>query len=150
MSALELISFDNEVFRSYVLWGTIMVTKMLLMGPLTALQRFKNKTFNNPEDLTSKDNKVKFDDPDVERCRRAHRNDMENIVPYLALGFYYVITNPSADIAINVFRAVGIARIVHTLVYAVFVIPQPARVLSYMVGLVATVYMAIRIMIYAF
>ncbi|XP_037824105.1 microsomal glutathione S-transferase 1-like [Lucilia sericata] len=150
MSALDLISFHNEVFRSYVLWGTIMVTKMLLMGPLTALQRFKNKTFANPEDLTSKDHKVKFDDPDVERCRRAHRNDMENIVPYLALGFYYVMTNPSADIAIIVFRAVGIARIVHTLVYAVFVIPQPARALSYFVGLAATVYMAVRIMIYAF
>ncbi|XP_065364199.1 microsomal glutathione S-transferase 1-like [Calliphora vicina] len=149
MSVVELLSFDNVVFKSYVFWGTVMVTKMLLMGPLTAIQRFKTKTFANPEDLLTKKDKIKFDDPNVERVRRAHRNDMENIIPFLAIGYYYVLTNPSAALAINLFRAIGLARIVHTLVYAVVVVPQPARAISFFVGLAATAFMAARVIMFS-
>lgn len=74
---------------------------------------------------------------------RAHRNDLENILPFFAIGLLYVLTDPRAFVAIILFSAVGIARIVHTLVYAVFVIPQPARALSFFVALVCTAYMAI-------
>lgn len=89
--------------------------------------------------------KVKFDDPNVERVRRAHRNDLENILPFFAIGLLYTLTNPSAFLAINLFRAVGISRIVHTLVYAVVVVPQPARALSFFVALIATAYMAFQV-----
>lgn len=93
--------------------------------------------------------KVKFDDPNVERVRRAHRNDLENIVPFFVIGLLYTLTNPSAFLAINLFRAVGIARIAHTLVYAVVVVPQPARALAFFVALLATVYMALQVVIAA-
>ncbi|KAH8403568.1 hypothetical protein KR009_008575 [Drosophila setifemur] len=91
--------------------------------------------------------KVKFDDPNVERVRRAHRNDLENILPFFAIGFLYVLTNPSAGLAITLFRAVGIARIVHTIVYAVVVLPQPSRALSFFVALGATIYMALQVIV---
>ncbi|XP_034124224.1 microsomal glutathione S-transferase 1 isoform X2 [Drosophila guanche] len=145
----ELISMENEVFRVYLGWTAVLVIKMLFMSVLTAMQRFKTKTFANPEDLLSPKLKVKFDDPNVERVRRAHRNDLENIVPFLIIGLLYTLTNPSAFLAINLFRAVGIARIVHTLVYAVVVIPQPARALSFFVAAGATVYMAFQVMVTA-
>lgn len=103
------------------------------------------QTFANPEDLMSPKLKVKFDDPNVERVRRAHRNDLENIVPFFVIGLLYVLTNPSAFLAINLFRAVGIARIAHTLVYAVVVVPQPARAIAFFVALLATVYMALQV-----
>lgn len=107
------------------------------------------QTFANPEDLMSPKLKVKFDDPNVERVRRAHRNDLENIVPFFVIGLLYTLTNPSAFLAINLFRAVGIARIAHTLVYAVVVVPQPARALAFFVALLATVYMALQVVIAA-
>lgn len=40
---LQVFSPDNQVFRAYALYTGITVGKMLLMGPLTASYRFKNK-----------------------------------------------------------------------------------------------------------
>ncbi|TMW39423.1 hypothetical protein DOY81_015497 [Sarcophaga bullata] len=97
----------------------------------------------------SKKDKVKFDDPDVERVRRAHRNDLENIVPFFVIGFFFTLTNPPAFLAINIFRAVAIARIIHTVVYAVYVVPQPARALSFFVALAACFYMTVHVILYA-
>ncbi|XP_020797755.1 microsomal glutathione S-transferase 1 isoform X2 [Drosophila serrata] len=148
-SPVELLSLTNPVFKSFVFWVGVLVIKMLSMSLLTAIQRFKTKTFANPEDLMSPKLKVKFDDPNVERVRRAHRNDLENILPFFAIGLLYVLTNPSAWLAINLFRAVGIARIVHTLVYAVVVVPQPSRALAFFVALGATVYMALQVILAA-
>ncbi|XP_067640989.1 microsomal glutathione S-transferase 1 [Eurosta solidaginis] len=141
----DLITLDNEVFSAYAFWAGVLVIKMLLLSILTAIQRIKTKTFANPEDLMSKHQKVKFDNPDVERVRRAHRNDLENILPFLVIGFLYVLTNPSVGLAVNLFRAVGISRILHTIVYAVVVLPQPSRALSFFICLFVTVYMAIQV-----
>ncbi|KAH8416807.1 hypothetical protein KR222_005571, partial [Zaprionus bogoriensis] len=147
--SLELLSLSNPVFKSYSFWAGVLVLKLFSMALLTAIQRVKTKTFANPEDLISPKLKVKFDDPNVERVRRAHRNDLENILPFLVVGFLYTLTNPSAFLAINLFRAVGISRIVHTLVYAVVVVPQPARALAFFVALLSTVYMAIQVVLAA-
>ncbi|XP_073830087.1 microsomal glutathione S-transferase-like [Musca autumnalis] len=150
MAVLDLLTFDNAVFKSYVFWSGVLVLKMLLMSTLTAVQRFKTKTFANPEDCMSKKDKVAYDNPYVERVRRAHLNDMENILPFFITGFLYVLTNPAAFLAINLFRAVAAARILHTIVYAVVVIPQPARALSFFVAFFATGYMALQVVLYAF
>ncbi|XP_014087467.1 microsomal glutathione S-transferase 1 [Bactrocera oleae] len=147
MAAKDLISFDNEVFSVYVFWSAVLVVKLLFMSLLTAIQRFRTRTFANPEDLIDKRLKVKFDNPDVERVRRAHRNDLENILPFFVIGFLYVLIDPTPALAVNLFRAVGIARIVHTIVYAVVVVPQPSRALAFFVALGATVYMAIQVVI---
>lgn len=109
---------------------------------------FSFQTFANPEDLPSKKLKVKFADEDVERVRRAHRNDLENILPFFAVGLLYVLTNPDAFIAINLFRAVAISRIVHTLVYAVVVVPQPARALSWAIAYGTTGFMAVKTILF--
>lgn len=79
---------------------------------------------------------------------RAHRNDLENILPFFAAGFLYCLINPEPWIAINLFRLVAVARIAHTLVYAVVVIPQPARALAFFFGLLPTAYMAVRVVLF--
>ena len=43
------------------------------------------------------------------------------------------------------FRIFTVARLVHTFVYAVVVIPQPSRVLAFMVGMAVNVYMGLSI-----
>ncbi|XP_054730219.1 microsomal glutathione S-transferase 1-like [Anastrepha obliqua] len=147
--AFELLTLENEVFTAYLFWSAILVLKMLFMSLLTGFTRFRTQTFVNPEDVISKKLKVKFDDPDVERVRRAHRNDLENILPFLAIGFLYVLINPNNGLAINLFRAVGISRIVHTIVYAIVVVPQPSRALAFFVALLATAYMAFQVAVVA-
>ena len=101
--------------------------------------------FISPEDTAGlKNAKVKYDDPDVERVRRAHLNDLENIPAFIFAAWLFVLTNPPAWLALNLFRAFTFARIVHTLVYAVVVIPQPARALSWGVGYGVTGYMLVH------
>ncbi|KAL7744678.1 hypothetical protein ACLKA6_017179 [Drosophila palustris] len=138
----DLLTLDNPVFCCYLFWATVLVVKMLLMSLLTALQRFRYKIFPNEEDLFFKNIEVQFDDPHVERVRRAHRNDMENILPYFIMALIYVCTNPNPLIACNLFRVAAVARIVHTLVYAVYPVPQPARILAFATMLLITFYMA--------
>uniref|UniRef100_W8BV24 Microsomal glutathione S-transferase 1 n=1 Tax=Ceratitis capitata TaxID=7213 RepID=W8BV24_CERCA len=145
LPAYELITLENEVLTAYLFWSAVLVLKMLFMSLLTGLMRFRTQTFANPEDLLDKRLKVKFDNPDVERVRRAHRNDLENIIPFFVIGFLYVLTDPIPGLAINLFRAVGIARIVHTIVYAVFVVPQPSRALAFFVAFGATAYMGFQV-----
>ncbi|EDW30980.1 GL15178 [Drosophila persimilis] len=138
----ELFNLDNPVFCCYLFWATVLVVKMLLMSLLTAVQRFRFKIFPNQEDLFFKNTEVQFNDPHVERVRRAHRNDMENILPYFIMALIYISTNPDATVACNLFRVASLARIVHTLVYAVYPVPQPSRIIAFGCMLLITFYMA--------
>nr|ALF04578.1 microsomal glutathione S-transferase 1 [Delia antiqua] len=138
----SMLNLDNPVFCCFLFWSSVLVIKMLLMSLLTALQRFRFKVFPNREDLFFKNTEVQFNDPNVERVRRAHRNDMENILPYFTMALLYICINPSPAIARNLFRVASIARIIHTLVYAFYPVPQPARVISWFTMYAITMYMA--------
>ncbi|XP_016924260.1 microsomal glutathione S-transferase 1 isoform X2 [Drosophila suzukii] len=138
----DMFNLENPVFCCYLFWATVLVVKMLLMSLLTAVQRFRYKIFPNQEDLFFKNLEVQFDDPHVERVRRAHRNDMENILPYFIMSLIYISTNPNANVACNLFRVASVARIIHTLVYAVYPVPQPSRILAFATMLLITFYMA--------
>ncbi|XP_017074457.1 microsomal glutathione S-transferase 1 isoform X2 [Drosophila eugracilis] len=138
----DMFNLENPVFCCYLFWATVLVVKMLLMSLLTAVQRFRYKIFPNQEDLFFKNLEVQFDDPHVERVRRAHRNDMENILPYFIMSLIYISTNPNPAVACNLFRVASLARIIHTLVYAVYPVPQPSRILAFATMLLITFYMA--------
>ncbi|XP_058798314.1 microsomal glutathione S-transferase 1-like [Phymastichus coffea] len=135
---------NNQVFRHFAWWSAAMSVKMMCMMPLIGRQRFRKKIFMTPEDCAfiGKSAKVAFDDPDVERPRRAFLNDLENIVPWFICTSVFLTTSPPPALAINLIRAFGISRIVHTIVYAVIPMPQPARVVAYAVGYAITVYQA--------
>ena len=81
------------------------------------------KAFANPEDLQlgkRKGLQPNFSDPDVERVRRNHLNDIENIVPFVLIGLAFVACNPSAANALWHFRIFFFARLLHTFAYQVF------------------------------
>lgn len=81
---------------------------------------------------------------------RAHRNDMENILPYLTAGLFYVFTDPGVMVATILFKVATVARIVHTIVYAIIVVPQPARGLAFGIHFTITLYMAVASIVYFF
>nr|CAD7578789.1 unnamed protein product [Timema californicum] len=115
------------------------------MGLLYLLRRV---VFANPEDAVGKGAKVRFDNTDIERVRRAHLNDLENIPIFFVASFFYQFTNPAPFIAINLIRVFALTRILHTIVYAVFPMPQPSRALAWGVGYGITGYMAVKTILY--
>lgn len=95
----------------------------------------------------NKAEEVQFGNEKVERVRRIHQNDLENILPFLVVGLYYVLADPNALAAkILIGIAVG-ARFAHTLVYF-FAVPQPARTLCWAVHYLITCYMAIKAVVH--
>uniref|UniRef100_A0A1B6D184 Microsomal glutathione S-transferase 1 n=1 Tax=Clastoptera arizonana TaxID=38151 RepID=A0A1B6D184_9HEMI len=148
MMNTNLLSKGNPVMEGFALYAGILILKTLLMSFLTAIQRFRKKAFANPEDATlSEGGQVKTDDQDVERVRRAHQNDLENIIPFLITGFLFVLSDPDLVFALMLFRIFTIARILHTLVYAIYVVRQPARVLCFAVGIIVNIIMIVFIFI---
>ncbi|XP_055298552.1 microsomal glutathione S-transferase 1-like [Sitodiplosis mosellana] len=146
--AYQLIDFKNPVFLAYTLWSVTLALKMMYLSMHTAIFRFKNQTFANPEDGGRRN--VHFNNEEVERVRRAHRNDMENILPAFLIGLLYVLIEPSTLSACLLFKIGAIARIIHTVVYAIVVIPQPARVLAFAIHYIITIYMGVSVLYHLF
>ncbi|KAF5270797.1 hypothetical protein FQR65_LT05416 [Abscondita terminalis] len=141
----KLLSFENPVLCGYLTYSSILVVKMMMMSVLTGRQRKKHGVVGSPEDVVFfKDKKIQESHPDVDRVRRAHLNDLENIPIFFLAGLGYLLTDPCPTMALNVFRAFTLARVAHTFVYAIYVIPQPARGLSWGIGFALTGFMAIK------
>jgi len=147
MSAANLFTLSNPVFSNYAFYGAVVLVKMFGMSTLTAVKRIANGIFANPEDVRAfGSKKVIFDNEGVERVRRNHLNDLENIPAFLLIGLLYVATNPTPNIALWHFRVFAIARILHTFFYQ-FAIPQPTRALSFFVGWAACASMAYQVLV---
>ncbi|XP_077026329.1 microsomal glutathione S-transferase 1 [Tamandua tetradactyla] len=141
---------ENEVFMAFASYTTIVLSKMMLMSTITAFYRMTRKVFANPEDCASVDkgeNAKKYlrTDDRVERVRRAHLNDIENIVPFLGIGLLYSLSEPDLSTALLHFRLFVAARIYHTIAYLT-PLPQPNRALAFFVGFGVTFSMAYRLL----
>ncbi|XP_040201432.1 microsomal glutathione S-transferase 1 isoform X2 [Rana temporaria] len=137
MSAIEQFA-DSEVFRAYATYVAVVLLKMMLMSLCTAYYRITLGVFANPEDALghAKGGDVKKfvrRDESVERVRRCHLNDIENIVPFVGLGLLYVLSNPELSTALLHFRIFAGSRIAHTISYLA-PLPQPGRALSFFAG----------------
>ncbi|KAJ9591235.1 hypothetical protein L9F63_002241 [Diploptera punctata] len=149
MQELKQLLIHSTVFKSYMYFSALLTLKMLFMTILTIRERFKKRVFSNPEDGTYRNIIIKYDDKDIERIRRAHRNDVENIPLFIFMGFLYCLTQPSENEADFLFILFTIARFAHTFVYAIYIIPQPARCIAFFTGYSVTIYMLIKVLIFA-
>lgn len=75
---------------------------------------------------------------------------MENVLPYLMVAFLYVLTRPDPYLATILFGIAAVARFIHTYVYAIHVIKQPARALMFHIHWWIMLYMIIVAMVYFF
>merc|ERR1712117_891852 len=137
------MNVDKEVFAAYAFYAGVVTVKMVAMSFLTARQRFATGVFISSEDATRPGMKTGVNE-NVERVRRAHQNDIENIIPFLFLGLLYIFTNPAYATALLAFRVFVGARILHTIVY-LNIVPQPARALTFFVGVGVNLYLAYNI-----
>src|SRR5206468_5485681 len=84
-------------------------------------------------------------DEDIERVRRAHRNDLENILPFFVLSFLYVLTKPSYGAAAIYFWGFLAARVLHSIFYIRGA--QPHRTIAFAVGAVLMFVMLLRTLV---
>jgi glutathione S-transferase len=140
------MNVDQGLFASYAFYAGICVVKTLGMAFVTVRQRLFNKNCISPEDAAlNPGSRVGVGlAEDVERVRRAHLNDIENIFPFLTLGFLYIFTNPSLSTATTLFRVFTGARIMHTVVY-LWSVPQPARALAFFAAMGVNLYLGFKV-----
>lgn len=146
MTSLGLVMENGQVLPAFLLCGTLLVIKMYVVGVITGYTRLRKKAFANPEDALKRGGLQYFrSDPDVERCLRAHRNDMETIYPFLFLGFIYSFLGPNPLIAWIHFLVVLTARVVHTVAYLGKLNPR-IRSGAYVLAQFSCVSMALQIL----
>lgn len=114
----------------FVACAAILVLKMAVVGHLAGALRFRRRAYLNPEDAAAFGGQPRNDEhPDVARALRAHRNDLESTLPFLAVGIPYLLTGPPAALASGLFAAFTALR----LAFSVFYLRawQPWRTLSF-------------------
>ncbi|XP_023663634.1 prostaglandin E synthase [Paramormyrops kingsleyae] len=137
---------DNKVFASFAFYSVLLIFKMYVIAVITGQVRLRKKAFANPEDAL-RHGGVQYhrEDPYVERCRRAHQNDMENIFPFFFLGAIYSLTEPTLSVARLHFLVFFLCRIVHSVAY-LCQLKAPTRSVAYVIGQVPCLSMLLQIL----
>jgi uncharacterized MAPEG superfamily protein len=128
-----LPSLADPNVRLLALVDLLLVLKMLVMGNYTSFLRLRRNVFATPEDyaLRATTPPVGLDE-DIERVRRAHRNDLENILPFFVVSFIYLLTGPShLALSVYLWGFLG-ARTLHSVFYIRGI--QPHRTIAFTVG----------------
>lgn len=139
-----LLAFPG--LRLYALCAIVLVFKMYAVGIYTASTRARLKMALNPEDAARFGAQLSTaEHPEVERVLRAHRNDLENIPPFLILGFIAVLVGAPVWGLRVAFIAFTAARVVHSLAYIKAM--QPWRSMSFGIGTLSVLALSVMIFI---
>lgn len=149
---MTALTMENPVFVTYMIASAIMILKLMGQGWVTVYRMLKiDGGWASPEDLqpglinrNPRPEQLDVNDY-VDRSRRMHRNDLENIPAFLACGLLFVVAGPSYLLAnILMYGFVG-ARLVHTLAYATKQ-SHEVRATFYSIGSIVVIVMAAYIL----
>jgi microsomal prostaglandin-E synthase 1 len=138
---------SNPSFVAYAITATILCLHLMILWALTGAVRAKTKTTPNAEDASTVAKGAKYLDEEpaaVSRSMRVYRNAAANILPFLILGFLYVVLGAPANVAWILFGVFTAARILHAIVYALG--KQPWRTLIFAVAQLATLGVAVQVL----
>jgi len=149
------MTFENPAFVTYVLAATLMIIKLMGQGWITVYRMMKvGGGFLNPEDAAAglanpKPRPGQLDADDyVERSRRMHHNDLENIPAFLIAGLLFVWTQPALWVAQWLLFGFVAARLAHFWAY-VTAKPHEVRATFFSIGSLIVIGMAVSTFIYA-
>ena len=145
---MSLLTFDNPVFGYYAVAAALMIMKMMSQGWITVFRMIKvNGGYRYQEDARRSpanphpSPEQLLPNEYVERSRRMHGNDVENIPLFLVAGLLYVCTAPRGIVALIVFAVYVLSRFAHF--YVVLTArSHELRALLWTVGSVAIYLMA--------
>ncbi len=146
------LSMENPVFVVYAVAAVLMVLKIMGQGWMTVLLMTRaDAGLVSPEDLrptlANRNPRPEQLDPhpDVDRSRRMHRNDLENIPAFLACGLLFVTAEPPFWSAALLFTLFVLARLAHTLAYATAQ-NHEVRATFYSIGSIVVMAMAVWVL----
>lgn len=152
---MDKLSLQDPVFATYVIAATLMILKAVSMSWLTVVRMMQAKGgFRSPEDLRKTplnpepDPRQLLPDERVERMRRIHQNDLENLPFFLAAGFLYVLTEPSLLLARVLLFGYVVSRLLHFAAYAT-ARTHDTRAALWTVGSLILVFMTCRTLLAA-
>jgi uncharacterized MAPEG superfamily protein len=132
--------------RSYVVVALLLVLKIAAVGSYTTILRLRRKHYATPEDYAfwSAAPRPSVDE-DIERVRRAHLNDLENVLPFLVAAFLFALTGPG-PLATRIYLwGFLTARVLHSIFYIQG--KQPHRTLAFTVGAVLMLFMVVQTLV---
>jgi prostaglandin-E synthase 1 len=139
-----MLSLTNPAFAPYAIAAGILGAHLILLAFWTGTVRAMKKQFVNPEDAKlNKADASEVEHPDVLRTKRAHQNALENAVPFFAVGALYVATGASVTGAKAYCFTFLAARLLHSVFYLRGI--QPFRTISFAIGALATLGMAVHV-----
>ena len=135
----------QPAFQLYALCSAFLILILYALGFDTAKVRADRKKVLNFEDVRINGGAVivEIEHPDVQRVQRAHRNALENAVPFFAIGFLYTQTSPSMAMLQGLFGVFVAVRLLHAIFY--LGARQPFRTISFAVGGLVNVIMAVQV-----
>jgi len=146
---MDLLNLQNPVFQVYTVAASVMVLKVMGQGWMTVYRMLKvNGGWASPEDLrpgmiNKTPNVSQLDSNDfVERSRRMHRNDLENIPAFWISGLLFVFAEPGLILAQILLYGFVVARLLHSIAYATQ-LSHEVRATFYTLGSVIVVLMAL-------
>ena len=109
---------DGAMLSAFAVVCAMLVLKAQLLGAATAATRGKLKKFINAEDAAwLGGERVNPDDERVQRIFRAHRNDLENLLPFFVGGTLYILSGAATTGGAVYFGVFLLARYAHTFAY---------------------------------
>jgi glutathione S-transferase len=136
--------FANPALKIYALVTAILGIHLYLLAGYTGAVRNRTKSSPNPEDVAVHQGAtVEVDHPAVARVKRAHRNALENAVPFFAVGLMFAFKGPSATGAYAYYFTFLGARLLHSIFYLWG--KQPFRTIMFAVGALVVVGMAVQV-----
>lgn len=144
----SLLLLNDPAFKVYAVCAVIVVLKMYMVGFYTGVVRRRVGVTTIREDVRQGTQLAEVEHPEVQRVHRVHRNDLENIPAFLALGLIAVLAGVSplgAEICFVLFTA---ARVTHTLAF--LNAKQPWRSISFGLGVLANMALMVMILIRVF
>jgi uncharacterized MAPEG superfamily protein len=110
--------FDSVATTAFVLCTALLVLEMLGLAFAIPLLRTKRNVWLNEEDAARYSGTVTdVEHRDVARVVRVHRNQVENFVPFFALGLIWVLRGDSAALGAALFALFAVARSAHVVFY---------------------------------
>jgi glutathione S-transferase len=144
---------QDPVLATYVVAASIMVLKALAMAWLTVWQMVRVRGgYRAPEDLRQTPlnpapNATQLEpDERVERIRRIHLNDLENIPFFLTIGLLFLFTGPSLQTARWLFYGYVATRVAHFAAY-LSARSHDLRAALWTPGSLILIYMAIQTLV---
>jgi len=121
---MDKLSLQNPVFVTYVIAASLMILKAVSMSWLTVIRMMSAKSgFHSPEDLRKTalnpepHPRQLVPNERVERIRRIHLNDLENLPFFLVAGLLFVFTDPSLSLARWLLYGYVVSRLLHFVAY---------------------------------